>query len=166
LHHTPNCEQAFKRLPKLLKPGGRIAIWLYSAYNPWYRASDFYRRFTKKMSSQRLHRLCAMSVPLYHVHSALRKIPLVGRPVSGALRLMIPMSFNPDPKWRVLDTFDWYSPLYQSKHTYEEVFRWFESCGLQDLHVAQVPISVQGVRPAGSLSNQQLPEEAVERCVG
>ena len=26
----------------------------------------------------------------------------------------------------MLDTLDWYSPKYQSKHTYEEVFRWFE----------------------------------------
>lgn len=34
LHHTPNCEQAVKVLPRLLKPGGRIAVWLYSAYNP------------------------------------------------------------------------------------------------------------------------------------
>ena len=166
LHHTPDCEKAFKSLPRLLNPGGRIAIWLYSAYNPWYRASDFYRKYTKKMSPQRLHKLCSMSVPLYHVHNVLRKVPLIGRPTSGALRMMIPMSFNPDPKWRVLDTFDWYSPYYQSKHTYEEVFRWFESCGLEDLHVAQVPISVQGVRPTGPAFHAQQPEEAVERCVG
>jgi SAM-dependent methyltransferase len=31
LHHTPDCEEAFKWLPVLLKPGGRIAICLYSA---------------------------------------------------------------------------------------------------------------------------------------
>ncbi len=30
LHHTPDCERAFKLLPALLKPGGKIAIWLYS----------------------------------------------------------------------------------------------------------------------------------------
>ena len=74
LHHTPDCEKAFKGLPRLLKPGGRIAIWLYSAYNPWYRASDFYRKFTRNMTPQRLHRLCSASVPLYHVHNVLRKI--------------------------------------------------------------------------------------------
>jgi hypothetical protein len=54
------------------------------------------------------------------------------------------MSFDSDPDWRILDTFDWYSPWYQSKHTYEEVFRWFESCGIEDLHVAGVPVSVRG----------------------
>ena len=36
LHHTPDCEHAFKVLPGLLKPVG-IAIWLYSGYNAWYR---------------------------------------------------------------------------------------------------------------------------------
>ena len=166
LHHTPSCEQAFKRLPGLLKPGGKIAIWLYSAYNPWYRASDFYRKYTKNMKPQTLHRLCSVAVPLYHIHNFLRKVPLVGRPTSGVLRMIFPMSFDTDPRWRVLDTFDWYSPYYQSKHTYEEVFRWFESCGLQDLHVAQVPISVQGVRSDAPALHTQKPEEAVERCVG
>src|SRR6201993_2129599 len=63
LHHTPDCEQAFKALPKLLKPGGRIAIWLYSSYNPWYRMSDVYRKWTRRMAPERLHRLCKVVVP-------------------------------------------------------------------------------------------------------
>jgi hypothetical protein len=86
-------------------------------------------------------------LPLYTIHRGLKKIPLVGKPVSSVLAWAIPMSHNPDPTWRVLDTFDWYSPWYQSKHTYEEVFRWFESCGLEDLRVIGEPIAVQGTRP-------------------
>jgi SAM-dependent methyltransferase len=147
LHHTPDCEQAFKVLPRLLKPGGRIAIWLYSAYNPWYRMSDVYRKWTRRMSPETLHRLCGVVVPLYGVHGVLKKIPFIGKPASSALAWAIPMSHNPDATWRVLDTFDWYSPWYQSKHTYEEVFRWFESCGLENLRVIEQPISVQGMRP-------------------
>jgi hypothetical protein len=86
-------------------------------------------------------------IPLYGVHQVLRKIPLVGRPASAVIAWVVPMSFNKDPEWRVLDTFDWYSPWYQSKHSYEEVFRWFESCGLEDLRVEREPISVNGRRP-------------------
>jgi SAM-dependent methyltransferase len=148
LHHTPDCERAFKMLPALLKPGGRIAIWLYSRYNNWYKMSDVYRRVTRRMSPGLLHALCYGAVPLYGVHKVLRKIPLVGRPASGALAYMIPAAFDEDPKWRVLDTFDWYSPWYQSKHTYEEVFRWFEDCGLEDLRVVLQPIAVSGRKPA------------------
>jgi SAM-dependent methyltransferase len=147
LHHTPNCEQAVKKLPRLLKPGGQLAIWLYDSYNRWYRMSDVYRKITRRMPPRLLHTLCYGAVPLYWVHSALSYIPLLGRPASGFIRYMAPMSFDKDPKWRVLDTFDWYSPEYQSKHTYEEVFPWFESCGLEDLHVAGVPVSVRGRKP-------------------
>jgi SAM-dependent methyltransferase len=49
LHHTPDCEKAFKTLPQYLKPGGGIAIWLYSGYNKWYRFSDIYRKVTHRM---------------------------------------------------------------------------------------------------------------------
>jgi len=147
LHHTPNCEQAFKGLPRLLKPGGRIAIWLYSKYNNWYKMSDVYRKVTRRMSPKMLHTLCYGVIPLYGVHQVLRKIPLVGRTASGALAYAIPMAFHKDPRWRVLDTFDWYSPWYQSKHTYEEVFRWFEDCGLEDLRVILQPVSVSGRKP-------------------
>lgn len=147
LHHTPDCKAAFETLPRLLKPGGRIAIWIYSRYNNWYRMSDAYRKVTRRMPPRLLSNLCYAVLPLYGVHRVLRKVPLVGRAASGALAYLIPMSLNPDPKWRLLDTFDWYSPWYQSKHTYEEVFRWFEECGLENLRVIEQPISVQGQKP-------------------
>lgn len=148
LHHTPDCERAFKSLVPLLKPGGQIAIWLYSAYNEWYRLSDYYRVITSRMPAPWLHAICQIARPMYYVYHGLRKIPVVGRPASGALRLMFPMPLNlRDGDARVLDTFDWYSPKYQSKHTYEEVFRWFESCGLQDLRVLHQPVAVQGTKP-------------------
>jgi hypothetical protein len=101
-----------------------------------------------------LHALCYGAVPLYGVHQLLKKIPLVGRRASSALAYAIPMSFDPDREWRILDTFDWYSPRYQSKHTYEEVFGWFEECGLQDIRVMEQPIAVQGRKPV--VSNSML----------
>jgi|SRR5579862_1768805 len=171
LHHTPNCEQAFKMLPRLLKPGGRIAIWLYSRYNAWYRMSDIYRKVTRRMPARMLHVLCYGVVPLYGIHQALKWIPLVGRPASGALAYMVPMSFHPDRACRILDTFDWYSPWYQSKHTYEEVFRWFESCELENLRVIEQPIAVQGQRPvlaelsSAGLSNSEIKKET-SQCAG
>jgi 2-polyprenyl-3-methyl-5-hydroxy-6-metoxy-1,4-benzoquinol methylase len=59
LHHTPNCEQTFKLLPPLLKPGGGIVIWIYSAYNRWYRISDLYRKVTRRLPARVLQN-CAM----------------------------------------------------------------------------------------------------------
>jgi len=166
LHHTPDCKAAFQALPRLLKPGGRIAIWLYSKYNNWYKMSDVYRKVTRRMPPKLLHQLCYGVIPLYGVHRVLKKIPLVGRPASGALAYMIPMAHNPNPKWRVLDTFDWYSPWYQSKHTYEEVFRWFEECGLEDLRVVLQPVSVSGRKPPTVASSErQIENLEVQPCV-
>jgi len=148
LHHTPDCQQAFKSLVPLLKPGGQIAVWIYSAYNQWYRMADSYRVVTSRMPVKWLHALCEVARPMYYIYHGLRKIPLGGRTASGVLRFLFPMALDqPDPGLRVLDTFDWYSPKYQSKHTYEEVFRWFEACGLQDLHVLDEPIAVRGTKP-------------------
>ena len=168
LHHTPDCEQAFKVLPPLLKPCGRIAIWLYSKYNNWYKMSDVYRKVTRRLPPRLLHKLCYGVIPLYGVHQVLRKVPVAGRFASGALAYAIPMAFHKDPQWRVLDTFDWYSPWYQSKHTYEEVFRWCEDCGLEDLRVILQPIAVSGRKPVTPLNHliQESDNEnlEVQRC--
>ncbi|PYX70144.1 MAG: hypothetical protein DMG78_19910 [Acidobacteria bacterium] len=155
----------FMMLPGLLKPGGRIAIWLYSGYNNWYKMSDLYRKVTRRMPPKLLHKLCWGVVPLHGIHQVLKKIPLVGRPASGALAYMIPMAHHPDRAWRILDTFDWYSPWYQSKHTYEEVFRWFESCGLEDLRVIEQPIAVQGRRPLYPEVGRLQDEKEIGQCV-
>jgi len=148
LHHTPDCEAAVKVLPQFLKPGGMLAVWLYSAYNKWYRFTDIYRKYTHRMSQPALHRLLSVAVPFfYHVDRGLRFIPIVGKPVAGVVHHVFPVNRQNDAEARLLDTFDWYSPRYQSKHTYEQVFRWLESSGLEDLHVAETPISVRARKP-------------------
>jgi 2-polyprenyl-3-methyl-5-hydroxy-6-metoxy-1,4-benzoquinol methylase len=151
LHHTPDCEKAFKSLPQYLKPGGTIAVWLYSGYNKWYRFSDLYRKITHRMSPRTLHRFFRVAVPFFYwLERGLSKVPIVGRPAAGLVRHVFPVNRQPDPEARVLDTLDWYSPKYQSKHTYEQVFRWFESCGLGNLTVGEIPIGVKGSKPQRS----------------
>jgi hypothetical protein len=109
--------------------------------------ADYYRVITSRLPTPWLHALCQAARPTYYVYHGLRKIPVIGRPASRALRFLLPMPLDQrDARARVLDTFDWYSPKYQSKHTYEEVFRWFESCGLQDLHVLHEPVAVRGTK--------------------
>lgn len=49
--------------------------------------------------------------------------------------------------WRVLDTFDWYAPTYQSMHDPEEVRRWFQAAGLIDVRILEAPVAVRGRRP-------------------
>lgn len=150
LHHTPDCEKAFKVLPQYLKPGGTIAVWLYSGYNKWYRFSDHYRKITHRISPSVLHAFFRVAVPFFYgLDRGLRVIPLIGKPVAGVIHHVFPVNFHRDPEIRVLDTLDWYSPKYQSKHTYEQVFRWFESCGLEAMNIGELPIGVRGRKPLG-----------------
>ena len=137
LHHTPDCEAAFRGLVPFLAPGGRIAIWLYAQDGGlWMRFSDAYRRVSVHLPPRLLHALCGIAVPLYY----LCKIPLLGR----LLWTLLPISLHPNAEWRVLDTFDWYSPRYQSKHTYPEVYAWFQSEGLTEIQLLKTPVAISG----------------------
>jgi len=145
LHHTPDCEAAVKLLVKYLKPGGILAVWLYSSYNKWYRFSDFWRRYTTRMKPETLHSILKIAVPVfYNTESTLKKVPLLGGPAAGLLHLVFPVRRHKNPEYRVLDTFDWYSPEYQSKHTYEQVFRWYEAMGMEDMRIGDFSIAVRG----------------------
>ena len=139
LHHTPNTKRAFMSLVPLLRPGGQIAIWVYAKQSPVMIGSDILRLVTPHLPKQLLLRLARVAVPLYRVHQ-IRRL--------GALSaVLLPTSIDPDPEWRWLDTFDWYSPRYQWKHTYPEVEGWFQEAGLVDVARGPFPVSVRGRRP-------------------
>jgi hypothetical protein len=55
---------------------------------------------------------------------------------------IVNVSTHPDPHLRVCDTFDWYSPTYQSHHTPKEVRGWFESAGFEG--IAELPPAKSG----------------------
>ena len=152
LHHTPNTRSAFEQLPRLLKPGGKIAIWVYgSGMRAWSWVSDIYRVVTTRLPKRMLYAMCHFAIPWAYV----RKVPKLGQ---VAWRIL-PMSAHPDPEWRVLDTFDWYSPTYLWKHSEAEVREWFESQGLVRLTPLSFPTSMQGMRPDASLLNGHAASE-------
>ncbi len=143
IHHTPNTRAAFDRLPRLLKPGGRIAIWVYSTLMlSWCRTSDVYRRLTTRLPKRVLYALCHVAIPWYH----LNRIRGIGR----ITRRILPTSTHANREWRVLDTFDWYSPTYQWKHSETELHDWFKSHGLTAVTPLNFPTSMQGTRPPES----------------
>ena len=52
----------------------------------------------------------------------------------GALAEVGDDRVHEDPAWRVLNTFDWYSPRYQWLHTADEVKHWFSELGFEDVY--------------------------------
>ncbi|MFC1698986.1 methyltransferase domain-containing protein [Candidatus Omnitrophota bacterium] len=137
LHHTPNPKGAFMVLPRLLKSGGKISITLYSAYEKIFVwNTKFWRFFTTRLPKKLLYYLCFLAGPLYYLY----QIPVFGR----ALKLFFIISMQPRWRWRVLDTFDWYSPTYQFWFTHFEVFQWFKESNLNEIEVLECGISLVG----------------------
>src|SRR5215213_1369868 len=50
LHHTPDPPAAFRALPPLVRPGGKLMAFVYAKYNKAYLATtNFYRRLTTRL---------------------------------------------------------------------------------------------------------------------
>jgi len=139
LHHTPDTRKAFLSLVPLLKPGGRISIWVYSEKLRVFIGSEILRRITPRLSQRLLLSACRLAIPLYYVH----KVPGLG----FVTRIALPTSMESRPEWRWLDTFDWYAPKYQWKHSQAEVEDWFRDAGLTNAWIGPFPVSVGGSKP-------------------
>jgi ubiquinone/menaquinone biosynthesis C-methylase UbiE len=142
LHHTPNTKTAFLELARLVRPGGRIAIWVYGTKLKAFLGSELLRPLTSRLPRQFMLQASRVAIPLYYIH----RLPLVGRVTS----VLLPTSVEANPTWRWLDTFDWYTPRFQWKHTNEEVVTWFEEAGFTEIRVGEFPVSVSGRRPTRS----------------
>ena len=140
LHHTPNTRKAFECLPQFLKKGGEIAIWVYSNEGLSMKLinsiSWLYRLMTTRLPKQWIYKFSYISLPLYR----LKTISFI-RPI---LELILPTSTHKLRDWRILDTFDWYSPKYQWKHTHKEVMKWFADTGLVEIKKSDIAVSVKG----------------------
>jgi len=140
LHHTPDARRTFEALLPYVKPGGKVSVTLYSGYNPAYVISTrFWRKLAAKISSKVVYYASHLAIPAYYLY----RVPLVGLVAMA----VFPISMHPDPEWRLLDTFDCYTPKYQSYHTHVEVYRWFRENGLTDIVVLEPAVSFIATRP-------------------
>jgi SAM-dependent methyltransferase/uncharacterized protein YbaR (Trm112 family) len=143
LHHTQDTRRAFLGLPPLLKEGGEIAVWLYYYPDSLYcKASDFWRAVFRYAPNRLLFAWCWLLVVLF---SNLYRKPFMSRAPWGHLRRVLPVNTHPDFHWRVLDTFDWYSPRYQDKdNSAPRVARWFREAGLREIDILNFSTSMRG----------------------
>ena len=136
LDHTPDPRLAFLGLAKRLKPGGRIAIWVYPCERPALeRIIEAHRAISTRLPLGLLVPLSRLMAPVGALKRRLMASPnrLVARAGVALNLLTIGVSMHPDPEVRVCDTLDWYAPRYLSRHTVEEVRGWFAEAGLVDV---------------------------------
>jgi SAM-dependent methyltransferase len=136
LDHTPDPRAAFLTLAGLLKPGGRIAVWVYPKEKPAVEAMMNAQRAVS--SRLPLPVLIALSRALAPIGGLKRRLMAsrhraIERAGVALHYLTIGVSMHPDPEVRVCDTLDWYAPRFVSRHTTGEVAGWFEAAGLVDV---------------------------------
>jgi SAM-dependent methyltransferase len=136
LDHTPDPRRAFLGLARLLKPGGRIAIWVYRKERPLLeQIIDVHRAVSTRLPLGVLLGLSRAMAPIGGLKRRLMasRNRLVARAGVALNLATIGVSMHPDPEVRVCDTLDWYAPKYMSRHTFEEVAGWFADAGLVDV---------------------------------
>lgn len=138
LHHTHDTHAAFEQVAAMVKAGGGLSVYLYHRYGISHHASNAIRTVTSRLPARLMLAVAAVAIPLYYVHRA----PVVG----NVMRLVLPISMHQHWRWRWLDTFDWYTPKYQWKYLYPEVFRWFQASGFADIEIFDEPIRMRGTK--------------------
>lgn len=136
LDHTPDPRAAFLALARLLRPGGRIVIWVYSREKPSLeRVIQFHRAVSTRLPLGVLVALSRLTAPVGGLKRRMMasRWRVVERAGVALNALTIGVSMHPDPEVRVCDTLDWYAPRYLSRHTPEEVRDWFAEAGLVDV---------------------------------
>ena len=125
MHHDSNTRNVFDEVAKMVKPGGKFAVWLYRK-NQWWQEflNNRLRKRTTRMKPERLERWCQFA-------ATLGGVPILNK----TLNKIVNFSNHPNRENRICDTFDWFAPQFQQHHTVKELRTWFEEAGFEDLTV-------------------------------
>ncbi|MFZ2446290.1 MAG: methyltransferase domain-containing protein [Syntrophobacteraceae bacterium] len=143
----PDTRLGFLSIIEVLKKGGRCFIWVYHPIDRTYHPYD-----RRKMAMYNWIRINVTSkLPIkWQYYIFLSFIP------GFLLKQQIEyLSGNRPDKLKVREKlqslFDFYSPVYQNRHTFEEVVGWFEKEGFNDIKISDVGSCGFGVK--GDLAN-------------
>lgn len=125
MHHDRDTRAVFDAVSKMVRPGGRLSVWLYRR-NTWPQEiiNSALRRVTTRLSPERLEPWCRAG-------AVLGGIPLLKQTLSK----IVNFSTHPVRENRICDNFDWYAPEFQYHHTPDELCGWFRAAGFDDLTV-------------------------------
>lgn len=141
LHHTGNTRAAFLELARTVKPGGELAVWVYTkpATGVALAAMEFLHDITRACPPEALYAACEKhSVRLRGLYAG----------AWGPLEQVLRVSNSTDDSECVSDTFDWHTPQYRDWHDAEEVAGWFAEAGFNVTWIGSFPTSLRGRKAA------------------
>ena len=155
IHHTPRAEETFPIISQLVRPGGKLGVFVYE-FHPLYRWRNQpilllaylrslllirpLRAFCSHLPASVVH---ALFLPIYHLEKLL-DIGIVG--CNGPAH----DKWNKKRYFRVV--IDRFKTRYASEHQLEEVLQWFRSAGYHQVVVGWQPrLSVTGKKLSENL---------------
>lgn len=129
IHHTFSTKTAFDSIARLPKELGRLYVWVYSPSNERRSVKRRFIMAVERVARPIIWRLPTVAqnvalspfVPLYMIHQWLRSI----RHPEGAVRYGVREALHAAR--------DRFTPRYIHRHAEQEVCRWFESAGYEQL---------------------------------
>ncbi len=158
LHHTPDTHAAFLKSASLVKPGGKLAVWLYprerepNPYSDWIHhvQDEVVRPITCRMPPRILRMFCAILGRLTFVRdrAAARYQATQSRLAYQIAKYAgaVAVGSHRDPEIAAFLNFDWYSPQYRSYHMEEEVEQWYREAGFDNIRILPQRVSAIGIR--------------------
>ena len=128
IHHTFSTEKAFKSIASYVRDGGYLTIWIYGTGDHLARTTDLGILVLVEYMAERLLRPLISRSP-----KIIRDIffSILARVCHPVIKKMV----RHNEKWQIENTMhslrDWLSHQYAHRHSYNEVFEWFENLGFR-----------------------------------
>ncbi len=144
LHHLASPTEGLRELVRVLKPGARIAAYLYEDFSDrsfvwrWLlRSVNALRGVTTRMSPQILYRLCQLGSPIVYLlfaapYQLLRRVPGCGR-----LAASIPFRHAAGPFSLAGDLYDRFSAPVEHRYSRSGAVVFFQEAGLGDIMIVK-----------------------------
>jgi SAM-dependent methyltransferase len=153
LHHTPDAAAGHRELARVVRPGAKLYVWVYSQrFSPFRLVKEVLDALrVTRLPPRALFVLCRLiaypSLALLAVYRLIRRLPGLRPTTPRGERITRSRGLREVQ----LTWFDALAPEHNSRHTEDEVKGWFRSVGFE--HVASLDepkIGVRGVKPSGA----------------
>jgi 2-polyprenyl-3-methyl-5-hydroxy-6-metoxy-1,4-benzoquinol methylase len=155
LQHTPDVAEAFKSLPAMVAPGGKLCVDFYERnFKSKLLPKYWLRPITKRMNKNKLFSLLQKWVPrLFPLSVGLGKVPVIGGLLKRIIPIanykgILPLNDKQLKEWALLDTFDWLAPEFDNPQDVSTINKWFTEVSFDKVEVfKESHIVGRGVKP-------------------